>query len=180
MNAKLSISSLILILTLSIPSTSAWGRSMIKGQVVDAETGKPIKGAAIHIYWGKPGSGPPGLAASGVQVEVAEDLTDGEGFFKVPKYSSLFKHYYMAVYKKGYVCWISEKIFPTYEERKGFKLKNGMVIKLEHFKEGYSRDDHANFTISSKIGTGGPHLFNAAIKTEEELVTEIFRRNRGK
>ena len=179
MSAKLSIYSLTLICILLILSTSVWGRSIITGQVVDAETGKPIEGAAIYIYWGKTRLDPPGLP-SGVKVEVAEDLTDAEGFFKVPKYSTLFKHYRMAIYKKGYVCWSSRKIFPTYEERKGFKLKNGMVIKLERFKKEYSREKHARFTVFSSINRNEPGLFDDAIKSEDKLLDEMLRRNRRK
>ena len=152
---------------------------MITGQVLDAETGKPIEGAAVYIHWSKSGSGPPGLAGS-VEVEVAEDLSDTEGLFKIPKYSPLRKSYEMTVYKKGYVCWNSIDIFPTYEKRKGFKLKNGMVIKLERFKAEYSKEKHAFFTNSSSINRKGSGLFDDAIKSETELVGEINRRNRRK
>ena len=62
------------------------GKSTVTGRVVDAETGKPIEGAAVHIYWGKPGSGPPGLGGE-VKVDVAETLTDADGRFEVPKYN---------------------------------------------------------------------------------------------
>lgn len=177
MNAKLSVSSLILICILLIMSTSVWGRSIITGQVVDAETGKPIEKAAVHIEWLKSGSGPPGLAGY-ERVEVAEDLTDAQGRFKIPKYSTWFKDYSMAVYKKGYVCWGSKKIFPTYEERKGFKLKNGMVIKLERFKEEYSKEKHADFTTTSSIGRNAPGIFDDAVKSERDLLYEKAQKRR--
>jgi len=179
MSTKLSMSLLILVCTVLTLSTSACGRWMIKGTVIDAETEKPIEHAAVSIYWGKSGSGPPGLAGD-VQVEVAEDFTDAEGHFEVPKYSTLLKHYSMAVYKKGYVCWSSEKIFPTWEERKNFKLKDGMSIKLERFKEKYSREDHARFTVFMSINKKSPGLFDSAIKSEDELFGNIFRRKRSK
>ena len=177
MSEKLSISSLILIFIFLTLSISSCGGRMITGQVVDAETGKPMEKAAVYIAWFKSGSGPIGLAGS-VRVEVADDLTDAKGIFKVPKYSTMFKHYDMAVYKKGYVCWSSRKIFPTYEERKGFKLKNGMVIEMGHFKEEYSKLKHARFTIHSSINRNDPGIFNTAIKSERELRREIYRRNR--
>ena len=158
---------------------SACGRQMIEGQVLDAETGKHIEGAAVYIYWGKSGPGPPGLAG-GVQVEVGEDLSDTEGLFNIPKYSPLRKSYEMTVYKKGYVCWNSVDIFPAFEKRKGFKLKNGMVIKLERFKVEYSEEKHAFFTNASSINRNEPGLFYDAIKSEIELSHEIFRRNRRK
>jgi len=127
------------------------------------------------------GPGPPGLAGY-VTVEVAEDLTDVKGLFNVPKYSILLNHYYLTIYKKGYVCWSNKKIFPTYEERKGFRLKDGMVIELEPFKEEYSREKHAYFTVFSSINRNEPGLFDDAIKSERELRSKIIRRkrNRGK
>ena len=179
MSTKLSMSLLILVCTVLTLSTSACGRWMIKGTVIDAETEKPIEHAAVSIYWGKSGSGPPGLAGD-VQVEVAEDFTDAEGHFEVPKYSTLLKHYSMAVYKKGYVCWSSEKIFPTWEERKNFKLKDGMSIKLERFREQYSREKHARFTLNCSVNRKMPGLFDEAIKSEIELERRMLRRNRRK
>jgi len=160
-------------------STSACGRWMIKGQVVDAETNNPIENAAVHIEWLKSGSGPIGLAGS-VTVEVDEDLSDAEGLFEVPSYSTLFKWYHMAVYKKGYVCWSSDDIFPTYEKRKGFSLEDGMVIKLERFKEEFDKEKHADFTVFSKTGISHHHIFDNAIKSETELRREIIRSKKGR
>ena len=175
MNKKLSISSLILIGILLIISTSACGRSIVTGQVVDAVTGKPIEKAAVYIYWWKTGGGPPGLAGS-VTVERAEELTDANGRFKVPKYSILFKSYRMAVYKKGYVCWSSRTLFPTYERRKGFRPKNGMIIKMEYFKEEYSKEKHADFTKSYSLHRG--ILFDDAIESEKKIIHEMIKRRK--
>ncbi|MDJ0820091.1 MAG: hypothetical protein QNJ58_28065 [Desulfobacterales bacterium] len=126
-------------------STSACGiRSTIQGQVVDAETGKPVEGAAMAIKWYEYKLVPP-YASGYNQIETAEDLSDAEGFFQLPKYT--FKHHYMGVYKTGYVCWNSEKIFHSdrlfyetrFEKRKDHKLNNGMVVKLAPFKETYPK-----------------------------------------
>jgi hypothetical protein len=179
MRVKMAVHSLVCIILFLAMPTLACGKSIIGGQVVDADTGKPIEEAAVYINWTKSGSGPPGLAGT-VRVEVAEVLTDAEGLFKVPKYSTLFKDYRIAVYKKGFVCWSSEDIFPTYEERKGFRLKDGMVIKLEPFKEEYSREAHANFTLGSSVNRRGLGLFDNAIKSEIELERKMLRRNRRK
>jgi hypothetical protein len=165
----------VFIITLLALSISACGRWMIKGRVVDTISEQPIEKAAVYIYWSKMGKGPPGLAGY-VDVEKAEDLTDSEGFFKVPKYSTWFKDYRMAVYKKGYVCWSSEKIFPTWEERKDFRLKNGMVNKLERFKEEYSKEAHADFTLTWSLGSRG--LFDDAVKSERELRRELIRKRK--
>jgi len=155
-----------MILVLVFIPAITFSRSIISGQVVDAETGKAIKNAAVYIFWGKAGGGPPGLSGD-VKVEVAENLSNSEGFFNIPKYSTLFKYYTMTVYKKGYVCWNSEKIYPTREERNGFKLKNKMVIKLEKFKEEYSIEDHARFTNSMAIWSSG--VFYKATEAERKI-----------
>ncbi|HOP46393.1 MAG TPA: hypothetical protein PK874_01915 [Desulfobacteraceae bacterium] len=177
MSTRSSIFSLLLISILLTLSTSACGRWMIKGQVVDAETNNPIENAAVQISWWESDSGPIGLAGS-FQVEVAEDLSDEKGLFEVPKYSTLFKWYHMAVYKKGYVCWSSDDIFPTYEKRKDFSLENGMVIKLERFKDEYDKEKHANFTTISAIGRKAPGLFDEAIQSERELLYEKAQKRR--
>jgi hypothetical protein len=180
MSIKILFFSFLLGAILFFMPSITFARSVISGQVVDAETGMPIEKVAIYIYWGKYGFGPPGLDGGNAQVEVAEDLTNEKGFFKIPKYSTLLKHYSMAVYKKGYVCWSSDKIFPTWEDRKDFKLKNKMVIKLEKFKEEYSKEDHARFTIFSQVGTGLSGVFDGAIEPEIDLFYGINKRSRGK
>jgi hypothetical protein len=53
---------------------------MVKGQVVDAETGKPVEGAVVAVKWYKYKFGPP-LASGYEKIETAEDLSDGNGFF---------------------------------------------------------------------------------------------------
>ena len=158
---------------------AACGKTMVTGKVVDAETNKPIPDAAVHIFWTKPGSGPPGLRGE-VKVDMAETITDSAGRFEVPKYNTYSHNYNMAVYKTGYVCWSSRKVFPSYEERRGFKLRNGIVIALEHFNPEYSRSKHADFTLVASVGRIGGGLFDRAIKDEMRIVKKNIRKNRGK
>ncbi|MFO7556396.1 MAG: hypothetical protein R6W88_14445, partial [Desulfobacterales bacterium] len=53
-------------------------RYMVKGRVVDAENGNPIKGAAIVVNWIGHKFGPP-YASGDYSLEVAEDLSDENG-----------------------------------------------------------------------------------------------------
>jgi hypothetical protein len=175
---KLAFNIIIFVSFMLCASTLAWGRSIISGKVVDAQTDEPIKGAAVFIYWGKSGSGPPGLAAETVRVEVAEDLTDDNGNFSIPKYWTWFKHYHMAIYKKGYVCWSSRKIFPSFEERSGFELKDSLIIKLEHFKPEYSKKKHAFFILGSSTQRPTPGLFDNAIESEIKLLRWSTKENK--
>ncbi len=111
---------------------------------------------------------------------MAEDLTDTNGEFSIPKYWTWFKHYQMAVYKKGYVCWHSNKIFPSFEERRDFKLKNGMIVKLERFKEEYSKEKHALYTSISAIHRPMPGIFDNAIRSELDLLYKNQRKKKEK
>ena len=169
-------------------STSACGmRFMIQGQVVDAETGKPIEGAAVAIKWYEYKFGPP-YASGYNEIETAEDLSDAKGVFQLPKYTS--RRHYMGVYKTGYVCWNSETIFPPdrlsyetrFEKRKDHKINNGMVVKLVAFKANYPRDKHATYTVNTwrKISINDFGIFEKAIKSEIQLDLKNFRKNIGK
>jgi hypothetical protein len=175
---KKSIFILLIILVLCFSIGTCFARSIITGRVIDAETGKPVANAAFYIGWYKE-TGLPGLS-SAEEVETAEGYTDAEGYFKVPKYSRLFNLYQMAIYKKGYVCGASDKIFPTWEERNDFKPKNKMVIKLEKFKEEYSKEDHARFTVFAPIVVCPSRLFDEAIRPERDMRRKIYKEKRGK
>jgi hypothetical protein len=164
-------------------STFACGtRHMIQGQVKDAETGKPIEGAAVAIHWYKYKIGPP-LASGYKRVETAEDLTDNKGYFKLPRYTS--RKYYMGAYKEGYVCWNNETILhplgKSYEDRiekrTGHRVYDGMVIKLEPFKSEYPRNKHAGYTVNvaGRLFTSGFGLFDKAIESETRLYRKILQ-----
>ncbi len=170
----------VAMLLVSLFAIRECGRQLITGQVVDAVTGEPIEGAAVLIDWWEPGPGPPGLAGSH-QLEWKETLTDAQGHFTVPKHSTFAsaKEFNMAVYKKGYVCWSSQKIFPSNKAREDFSMKNGMKIVLEPFRDEYSKEDHAMFTVhwSPKAPAA---LYYEVIKSEEQLWGDILRRNKEK
>jgi hypothetical protein len=177
----------LVLIVLSAPACGI--RYMIRGQVVDAGTGKPVGGAAIVISWAEVHFAPPGLPAPRDRLETAEVLSDGDGFFQIPKYLYLLTgEYDMGVYKKGYVCWFSKTVFlpydkPEYEdrygERKWFRLTNGMVIRLEPLTEIYSRDRHADFTSSvhTRCRASYDGLFFEAIESEYRLWEKSINAN---
>jgi hypothetical protein len=107
----------------------------VKGRVVDAQTQKPIKDAAIAIHWSRQVlfPFPPGLDSGYRPIGTYEAQSDANGLFEIPKY--IFQNKDMGVYKKGYIGWFGDFIFPKvykkpYEIR-NFKVENGMVIQLE-------------------------------------------------
>ena len=89
---------------------AACGKTMVTGKVVDAETGKPVSGAAVHIFWSKPGSGPPGLGGK-VKVDMTETLTDCIGPLRGTEIQFSFYAYYIAVYKQAMSAGAAAKYF---------------------------------------------------------------------
>ncbi len=156
---------------------NAQARWTVSGKVVDAETGATVAGAVVAIDWWEAAFGPPGFPAS-KDLEVAEAVTDAQGHFRVPKYSlfGLGREFNMVAYKKGYVCWSSNKIFPSYEKREDFDLESGMKIRLEPFKSYYSQEEHAMF-VSNMATIIGIRILADAIQSEEALAAHIIQRS---
>jgi len=162
MKVKIKNYTIFSILILVVLSTSACGiHYNVKGRVVDAETNKPIEGASIAIRWLGHKIGPP-YASGTYTLKKAKDISDAEGYFKVRKY--FLKSFYMGVYKKEYVCWSSRDIFlkgigikdrDQYKDRIGFKVRSGMMVKLEPFTDQYPRPRHSSFVVNISRVSGG-------------------------
>ena len=167
------LSYLVTIVLFFLMGTSATGcaRIIITGKVVDLETRKPIERAAVFIEWMQ-SKGMPGLSYSS-KIESFETLSDSEGSFEVPVYSIRANGFKLIVYKKGYVCWSSERVFPSLEKTTDFLLKDGMLIKLEPFKAEYSPQEHAVFVMQSSVGSKG--YFFEAIENERRIERDYIR-----
>ncbi|TAL24111.1 MAG: carboxypeptidase regulatory-like domain-containing protein, partial [Nitrospirae bacterium] len=139
-------------LAMAVLFLAACGYKPITGTVVDAETGKPIEGAVVLVEWTK-AEGVPGLTST-KSFKVIEKLTDKDGKVTIEGISDIsVDPPDLTVYKKGYVAWNNESIFPEYKKRTDFKWKNGYVFKLERFKPEYSYVEHTSF-IHSAINLG--------------------------
>jgi len=137
---------------------------------VDAENGQPIEGAILAYEWYTTEIGPPGLPGKDVTIEAGEEVSDAQGSVKIPRYPLVNRSLRMVIYKKGYVCWSNRHIFPSLEERKTFKLEDGMVIQLERFKKEYSEKAHARFTSYVSSGIPRGPRFGEALTKELELL----------
>ena len=90
----------------------------ITGTVIDAETGQPIEGAVVLVEW----TVTKGLGLTYTQsYQVIEVVTDKDGKATV---SGVFNPFvnppHVTIYKKGYVAWNNEYIFPDYKKRTDF------------------------------------------------------------
>jgi len=145
----------------------------ITGIVVDAETGKPIEGAVILVEWTIV-KGLPGLTHT-ESYKVVEVVTDKDGKASITGVANpLVDPPRVTVYKKGFVAWNNEFIFPDWKKRTDFKWLNNYVFKLEKFRPDYSYDKHQDF-VSFSISVGASaqkkQMFNA-IRWEELKAVE--------
>jgi hypothetical protein len=145
----------------------------IKCTVVDAETGKPIEGAIVLVGWSRTYNV---IGFSGTDlVKVKEAVSDKDGKVRVPGIISYAVNPpYITVYKKGYVAWSNEYIFPDWEERTDFKWDSGHVFKLEKFRPEYTHADHVSF-ISSVTQGDYTDNFKNAIRWEQLKRQEEWR-----
>ncbi len=115
----------------------------IRGQVLDAQTGRPIAGAVVLGVWTKV-AGLPGLNYHKL-VGVREVETDAEGRFVLEAAMRFLGEddESVTIYKFGYVAWNNLFIFPTSERRKDMSIPP--VIGLEAFPGGQSHQRHTSF-----------------------------------
>lgn len=127
--------------------------SSYSGRIVDAETNQPIEGAIVLIQWTRR----TGIGDYHTDlVNIIERSTNAKGEFVLPSVSlfspnpfSIMDPPDIVIFKKGYVAWRNDAIFPTYEKRNSRSLPK--EIKLEHFKDSYSINDHLMFMDSGII-----------------------------
>jgi hypothetical protein len=146
----------------------------VTGIVVDAETGQPIEGAVVLVEWTRT-KGLPGLTHT-ESYKVVELVSDKEGKATLPEGGPdpLTNPPIVTVYKKGYVAWNNEYIFPGYKERTDFKWREGFVFTLEKFKPEYSYKKHVLFiatSIRSQMATENKGLMNSAIQWEKIMAS---------
>jgi hypothetical protein len=121
----------------------------ITAAAVDADTGKPIEGAVVLVEWTKTH----GIGDHWTEsYKVASTYSNKSGIFSLPGcYSPFVDAPELTVYKKGYVAWSSRWLFPSHKNRTDYTWGN-RVIRLEPFKDDYSRDAHTSF-ISLSINS---------------------------
>lgn len=134
-----------------------FGYHFITGRVVDEETGKPIEGAIVLGVWMW---GFDIAFSTKVLYTTQEAITDDKGRFFIRGVLNPLINQWMlpfveeaelTVYKRGYVAWNN---LSTWKDgpRKDFRWKNGLVVKMEKWKEWYSFNDHESFISNATVG----------------------------
>jgi hypothetical protein len=154
-------------ITLFLSLAACAPKHIINGQVVDAETDQPIKGAAVAIRWFENQSDNNSGAVD--TFDAAQDLSNKDGSFNIPDHPD--KNLVMAVYKEGYITWSSRSSFSNGKKkaaitRQNPRIEDGMEVRLEPLKEGDSQDQHAGFTVlvAEEVTTSKKSPFYKAIK----------------
>jgi hypothetical protein len=122
------------------------------GQVLDADTGKPLAGAAVVGSWSLEDGvgliGPEGAAWRRVE-------TDADGRYRLEAFAGgrgRLARFTLLVYKRGYVAYRSDRRIEDASARHDFTQREN-VVKLERFPEAMTHAAHLRY-----LGAGGPLL----------------------
>ena len=155
---------------------------MVQGRVVHNDTGMPIADAAVAIRWiSNQDHRDTGKSTT---FKASQDVSDEDGLFHIPKFKN--RDYALGVYKEGYVCWYNRDSFlkneGITENNPGHVIKiplleNGMEIRLSPFRDSYSRERHAGFTVLVAGECTDTHNgpFNRAIRSEHKKWRDNLR-----
>jgi hypothetical protein len=129
-------------------------RGPFDGQVLDADSGKPLAGATVVGSWAfEGGAGLVGPAdAAWRRVE-----TDADGRYRVPEVEgwprpARLARFTLLVYKRGWVAYRSDRRIEDASARGDFTQASN-VVKLERFPSTMTHAAHLRY-----VGAGGPLL----------------------
>ena len=118
--------------------------AQINGTVVDAETGQPVGGAVVLAEWTVT-RGLPGMSYHEIHKSVEVETGNNGNFYLPATHDPLANPPKVVIYKTGYVAWRNDYIFPAWSKRTDFKYRDGIVVRLEIFREKYSHLEHIDF-----------------------------------
>lgn len=136
----------VLILTTHAVS-SARGIGPYSGQVIDGQTGEPIEGASVLIYWTK--LVPQIIESSSETIEVRLAYTDRNGRYDIPRFyanlglTSFFESTNVIIYEPGYQAYIVTVWHdsPYAKPPISFREKDH-VIRLDRIPPNFSHREH--------------------------------------
>jgi len=156
----------------------SWKQKSKGLKVIDAETKQPVAGAVMLLEWTESKEFE-GRCYSDT-CKITEIVTDQEGnaaienFFQFQK-GTVISSMRITVYKKGYVAWNNDYIFPGRKKRTDFRWGVDSVIRLEKFKPGYRHEDHVAFIQEAHnfgINASRKQLIKKAYEWEEHKAME--------
>jgi hypothetical protein len=119
---------IILVMVCSTVCHASWliyHKPEYRGRVVDIDTGQPIEGAVVIANYQKETLAPP-VEPQSSTIHVKETLTDKDGYFFFPSYSTMVQPFSweydvsFLIFKPGYLCY-GWSVMPEIFEGKGKK-----------------------------------------------------------
>lgn len=140
------------------------------GVVLDAETERPLAEAVVSASWAfERGIGVVGPA--GHRTVILSTTPDGR--YEVPRLEALpggasarVARFTLVIYRRGYVGWRSDQIYPAGEPRRDFSQRRN-VVRLARWREGLSHANHLAF-----LG-GSPAIQQAAAWERQPAALEL-------
>jgi hypothetical protein len=111
MKARILLFSTLLFLLTASHACASWiiyHKPAFEGQILDGDTKEPIEGAVVVVLYNKRTIGLGAGTLSSV-INIRETLTDKEGRFRIPPYTTLIQPFswedraYFIIYKPGYI-----------------------------------------------------------------------------
>jgi hypothetical protein len=147
MNAlRIFIASIFLILSLPAASLALF-LGPYSGAVIDSQTGEPIEGTSVLVYWEKRIPTPAGGYSELIEVTLVS--TNRKGRYEVPRFLAnlgllgTLESTNIIIYQPGYQAYIM-KIWhdsPYTKPDPSFKTKDNMV-KLDRIPPGFNHGEH--------------------------------------
>jgi hypothetical protein len=120
-------------------------RGPFDGQVLDAETERPVAGALVYASWAM-AEGTGAVAPAGWRDQVVS--TDATGRYKIPrlpgKVPGRLTGFHLVVYKRGYVAYRSDHRFEDFAARTDFAQKN-LKVPLARWRPEMSHARHLRY-----------------------------------
>jgi hypothetical protein len=130
------------------------------GKLIDAETQKPIEGAAVLVVFYTEEYGPAGAISH--YADAVETVTNKNGEFKIPEQRiTLFrplqgwmKHGYLTIFKPGYGCYPNHKdVKPMFVPNGSLPEDKQVIIELPRLKTIQEKLESTMCSPSSDIPT---------------------------
>lgn len=117
---RITILIVSMVLSLAVISEAGWliyHKPEFNGMVIDAESKQPIEGAVVVVAYNKATTG---LGAGSISsiIKVREALTDKEGMFRIPSYTTLIQPFSweisssFIIFKPGYGNFPNMQLYP--------------------------------------------------------------------
>lgn len=182
--------SLLFILVLNVSQSHAWliyHKPEFSGKVIDTETKKPIEGAVVVAVYNKSTIGLGAGTISSI-ISVQEALTDKDGMFHIPSYTTLIQPFSweigtaFIIFKPGYVSisglnleeclsggMFKESELPwLYNQQLKYKISSG-VVELPKLKTREERNKASMIGVSGYRSKDLPLLYKAINEEDRYL-----------